>query len=146
MQVVTGPRQVGKTTIMRQVLAGLGVKGLFVSADEPTLRDTAWLAGQWEAARAMVRDDGPRGVALALDEVQKITGWSETVKRLWDEDTASGIALRVVLLGSAPLRWRSIARGSSSGRGSWRREAMCIFCTLLAPIGRSPSTHPRRSI
>jgi hypothetical protein len=30
---------------------------------------------------------GPGGAVLVPDEIQKITGWSETVKRLWDEDT-----------------------------------------------------------
>ena len=40
---------------------------------------------------------------LALDEIQKIPGWSETVKRLWDEDTRQRRPLKVVLLGSAPL-------------------------------------------
>jgi hypothetical protein len=40
---------------------------------------------------------------LVLDEIQKLTGWSESVKRLWDEDTRSRRRLRVILLGSAPL-------------------------------------------
>lgn len=47
-------------------------------------------------------DDNVGGV-LVLDEIQKIPGWSETVKRLWDEDTRAKRALKVVVLGSAPL-------------------------------------------
>ena len=43
------------------------------------------------------------GTLLALDEVQKVSGWSEIVKRLWDEDTAKKTRLKVVLLGSSPL-------------------------------------------
>ena len=106
IQAVTGPRQVGKSTMVHQVTAGLGLPSRYASADEPTLRGDGWIAQQWEAARlAPVGDDG---VVLVLDEIQKIPGWSETVKRLWDEDTRAGVPLKVVLLGSAPLL---IARG-----------------------------------
>jgi len=73
----------------------------YASADEPTLRGADWIAQQWDAARL-------EGGVLVLDEIQKIPGWSETVKRLWDEDTRGRRKLRVVLLGSAPLL---VARG-----------------------------------
>ena len=102
MQVVAGPRQVGKTTLVIQALARLGVPHVFASADEPTLRDGAWLAAQWERARAEA-SASPEGAVLAIDEVQKAPHWSETVKRLWDEDGRSGLPLRIVLLGSSPL-------------------------------------------
>jgi hypothetical protein len=102
LQVVAGPRQVGKSTLVRQVLEQLGLPALQVSADEPTLRDRIWIEQQWDSARLLARETR-RGAILALDEVQKVTGWSETVKRLWDEDDARGLPLKVVLLGSAPL-------------------------------------------
>lgn len=101
MQVVTGPRQVGKSTLVLQVTEDLDVPVHYVSADEPTLRGTDWVAQQWEAARLNLV--GIDGAVLVLDEIQKIPGWSETVKRLWDEDTRAGRPLQVVLLGSAPL-------------------------------------------
>ncbi len=72
LQVVAGPRQVGKTTLVRQILSALGRPSVFVSADEPALRDTAWLAAQWERARLIVKDTGKKGAVLALDVVQKI--------------------------------------------------------------------------
>lgn len=101
LQIVTGPRQVGKTTLVEQVFADTSLPHLIVSADEPTLRDAGWLAAQWEQARVLASAaDG--GALLAIDEVQKVSGWSETVKRLWDEDSRRGTLLRVVLLGSAP--------------------------------------------
>ncbi len=100
IQVLAGPRQVGKSTLVQQVVERLELPVRYASADEPTLRGGEWIAQQWEAARlAMV----PAGAVLVLDEIQKITGWSETVKRLWDEDTRARRPLRVVLLGSAPL-------------------------------------------
>ncbi|UCG43399.1 MAG: ATP-binding protein [candidate division WOR-3 bacterium] len=103
IQVVAGPRQVGKTTLVRQVLGQLDLPAAYASADEPTLRGPEWLAEQWDAIRLKAHDAGPGGAVLALDEIHKVPGWSETVKRLWDEDTADGLELRLVVLGSAPL-------------------------------------------
>ncbi len=107
IQVVAGPRQVGKTTLVQQVVEAAGLPVVFASADEPTLRGPEWIAQQWEAARLGL---GPRGGLLVLDEVQKASGWAESVKRLWDEDTRARRPLKVVLLGSAPLL---IGRGHS---------------------------------
>ena len=116
LQVVAGPRQVGKTTMVRQVLAALDRPSAYASADEPSLRGREWIAEQWDAARVLARDAGRRGAVLALDEVHKVTGWSEAVKRLWDEDTAGDVPLRVVLLGSAPLVVRRGLGESLAGR------------------------------
>jgi predicted AAA+ superfamily ATPase len=103
IQVVSGPRQVGKTTMVRQVMEASRTGARFASADEPTLRGRDWIEQQWDAARLEAGNAGKRGAALILDEIQKIPNWSETVKRLWDEDTHSGSSLKVVVLGSAPL-------------------------------------------
>src|SRR5512139_3354594 len=96
-QAVAGPRQVGKTTLVRQVLGELRLPTVLASADEPALRGRGWIEQQWEAARLLAREAGRRGAVLALDEVQKVPGWSETVKRLWDEDGARRLRLKVVL-------------------------------------------------
>jgi uncharacterized protein len=116
LQVVAGARQVGKTTLVEHVLARLDVPSVFVSADEPTLGDAAWLAAQWDRARFAAADVGRTGAVLALDEVQKIPGWSETVKRLWDEDSRARRPLKVVLLGSAPLLMQHGLTESLAGR------------------------------
>lgn len=100
IQVVAGSRQVGKTTLVQQVCEASGLSVQYASADEPTLRGAEWIAQQWEIARLM-RDE--RGAVLVLDEVQKVSGWPETVKRLWDEDTRKKRQIKVILLGSAPL-------------------------------------------
>jgi predicted AAA+ superfamily ATPase len=110
IQVVAGPRQVGKTTLVIHALETSGLAHRFASADEPTLRGPTWIEQQWEIARIEARAGGKKGFVLVLDEIQKIPNWSETVKRLWDEDTRLRHALKVVLLGSAPLL---IARGMS---------------------------------
>ncbi|HEV2701696.1 MAG TPA: ATP-binding protein [Steroidobacteraceae bacterium] len=101
LQVIAGPRQVGKSTLVQQVTGELGIPVRYASADEPTLRSTDWIGQQWEVAR--LEATGKAGAVLVLDEIQKIPAWSETVKRLWDEDTRSKRPLKAVLLGSAPL-------------------------------------------
>ena len=116
LQVVAGPRQVGKTTLVGQVLEGLQKPSLFVSADEPTLRDPAWIAEQWERARLLAGDSRGKGAVLAMDEIQKIPGWSEIVKGLWDQDTRNRVPLHVVVLGSAPLLVRRGLSESLAGR------------------------------
>ncbi len=113
MQVVAGPRQVGKTTLVQQVCEASGLPVQFASADEPTLRGSEWITQQWEIARLM---QSARGAVLVLDEVQKVTGWSEAVKRLWDEDTRKKRPLKVILLGSAPLLIQRGLSESLAGR------------------------------
>jgi hypothetical protein len=103
IQVLAGPRQVGKTTIALQAVDGISCDNHYVSADGPMLQDVTWLSQQWEIARLLAKESTTKEAVLIVDEVQKIANWSETVKQLWDEDSISGIALKVVLLGSAPL-------------------------------------------
>jgi len=134
IQVIAGPRQVGKTTLVRQVLARVDFPVRFASADEPTLRGAAWIAQQWDAARLDAR--GGRAI-LVLDEVQKVPGWSESVKRLWDEDTGAGRGLAVVLLGSAPLLIGQGLTESLAGRFEVLRLAHWSFGEMRAAFGFS---------
>ncbi len=104
IQVVSGPRQVGKTTGIRQILKKMAPiqPSLFLSADEPLLRDQNWLRMQWEKARKICKKNSS-SYLLVIDEIQKITNWSETVKSLWDEDTALQIPLKIIILGSSTM-------------------------------------------
>lgn len=112
IQVLSGPRQTGKTTIAKQIINSLKIPVHYSSADEPTLKDRNWLEQQWEIARMNTDKKG----LLILDEVQKIYGWSETVKYLWDKDTMSGCNLYVVILGSSPLLVQKGLTESLTGR------------------------------
>ncbi len=115
IQVLAGARQTGKTTLVRQVLKDLPAPGHYNSADEPSLKDRAWIEQQWEAGRRLA-NAGRMGGVLVLDEIQKIPGWSETVKRLWDADAAADTPLQVVLLGSGPQLVQSGLSESLAGR------------------------------
>jgi len=114
--VLAGPRQVGKTTLARQIMNSCGIPVHYASADEPTLQDRSWLNQQWDIARIKISEEKKTTALLIIDEVQKVSGWSETVKRLWDEDTAKKTNLKVILLGSSPLLMQQGLTESLAGR------------------------------
>lgn len=134
IQVVAGPRQVGKTTMVRQVLESLRFPVTFASADEPGLKGSQWIAQQWDAARLAARQS-KEGSVLALDEVQKIPHWDETVKRLWDEDTVKRTLLKVVLLGSAPLLIQHGLTESLGGRFEMFHQPHWTFQEMRSAFG-----------
>ena len=125
IQVLAGPRQVGKTTSILQILDDVHLPSHYASADVPTLQGATWIEQQWEIGRLKV---GKKGAVLVIDEVQKIPAWSTVVKRLWDDDTRHKRLLHVVLLGSSPLLIQSGLTESLSGRfeiipaGHWTYE------------------------
>jgi hypothetical protein len=139
LQVLAGPRQTGKTTLARQVLEAIRIPSHYASADDPMLRDRAWLEAQWDLGRERARDvkGTTRGVVLVLDEVQKIPGWSEVVKRLWDEDVASRTPLKVLLLGSAPLLVQTGLTESLAGRFEVVRVTHWSFAEMRQAFGYS---------
>ena len=132
---VFGPRQTGKTTMVRQALQHVEQDGIYLAVDEPDspafafepdlvgretiqlpqVRDGEWLVRNWEVARFRA-ERSSTGAVLVLDEIQKIPGWSETVKGLWDGDRSRECPLHVVILGSAPLLLQSGLSESLAGR------------------------------
>ncbi|RJQ32242.1 MAG: ATP-binding protein [Actinobacteria bacterium] len=114
IQVVAGPRQVGKTTAVTQVLKSLKMSYHYASADKASFESQGWIEEQWEIARLACANN--KAALLVLDEVQKISNWSNIVKALWDEDTLKGINLKVVILGSSPLLMQSGLSESLAGR------------------------------
>lgn len=134
IQVVAGPRQVGKTTLVRQVLADAGLPHQYATADDPLGRDAAWIEAQWEIGRLRAAEERA-GAILVLDEVQKVPGWSEIVKRLWDEDTAAGVGLKVFLLGSAPLLVQQGLSESLAGRFELIRVFHWSFAEMREAFG-----------
>lgn len=134
--LIAGPRQVGKTTLVRDALTHYGHDQYhFVQVDRPdetyfpgalTMeretfsrdaqpRDGEWLVRQWQRARTAAQQSA-NGHILVLDEIQKIPRWSDTVKGLWDTDRADDLKLHVVLLGSSPLLMNKGMSESLAGR------------------------------
>ncbi len=117
IQVLAGPRQVGKTTLIRQVMESLNIPSHYASADDPALKGPIWIEQQWEIGRLKTKKAKKGSEAiLILDEVQKISNWSDIIKHMWDRDTIHKIPLKVVLLGSSPLLIQHGLTESLAGR------------------------------
>ena len=113
IQIVTGPRQTGKTTAVSQALEVINTPTHFVSADDPSLVSTEWLRNEWEQARSLAKTGD---AILVIDEIQKIAKWSSIVKLLWDEDSRSRVPLKVILTGSSSLLLQKGLAESLMGR------------------------------
>lgn len=101
VQVVMGPRQVGKSTVVKQVLKDLDAPYMFYSADNVPATNGGWISNCWAAVRSLMSSNGWKSVVLVIDEIQKIANWSEVVKKEWDDDTFYDRDIRVLLLGSS---------------------------------------------
>jgi len=135
IQVLAGPRQVGKSTLVAQVTARLGLPVHSVSADGPDAQHPSWLAMQWDRARLLTMEQKRKGAVLVIDEVQKVPRWSEHVKALWDEDTRAGIRLKVVLLGSSPLLMQQGLTESLAGRFELLRLQQWSYAEMEQTFG-----------
>lgn len=116
IQVVMGPRQVGKSTLTSQLLARLDIPHLYVSADALTTSGEVWLEQQWQTARLKWKSSGADSFILAIDEIQKVSDWSEVIKKLWDEDSRTQQAIKLILLGSSRLLLQQGLSESLAGR------------------------------
>ena len=115
IQVVMGPRQVGKSTVVKQVLQDIDIPYLQFSADNVPATNTAWVSNCWAAVRSLKDNKGLNCFILVIDEIQKISNWSEVVKKEWDDDTLHDCNIKVLLLGSRVLLEKGLSE-SLGGR------------------------------
>ncbi len=116
IQVVFGPRQVGKTTTILQVTRQVKIPFYSISADAIPASNTNWLEEQWETARLKMKQAESHEFLLVIDEIQKIDNWSEIVKLLWDNDSKENRNIKVILLGSSRLLIQQGLTESLAGR------------------------------
>ena len=118
LHIITGPRQVGKTTAALQIQAKWNGPVINASADLPLPPEPEWIRSHWELAEYEARragSEGP-GVLLILDEIQKVRGWSEVVKALWDKACREESRIQVIILGSSSLLIQKGLSESLAGR------------------------------
>lgn len=138
VQVVMGPRQVGKSTVVKQVLKDLDAPYMFYSADNVPATNGGWISNCWAAVRSLMSSNGWKSVVLVIDEIQKIANWSEVVKKEWDDDTFYDRDIRVLLLGSSRVLLERGLSESLAGRfeeirmshWSFREMNECFGVTL----------------
>ena len=135
IQVIIGPRQVGKSTLITQVLEECTLPYDNYSADDVTGVSANWLAQIWEAQRMKMLSRGESKRLLVIDEVQKIRNWSETVKAEWDRDTREKRELTVVLLGSSRMWIEKGLTESLAGRFELIRLSHWTYCEMKECFG-----------
>ena len=135
IQVVMGPRQTGKTTAIKQAVKACGLPCRVASADSSRKLAGDWIDLEWRQARQLT-SNGSRAI-LVLDEIQKVTGWSETVKALWDEDSWNDTELLVVLSGSSSLLLGSGLTESLAGRFELLRSTHWSLSEMSEAFGYS---------
>lgn len=116
IQVVMGARQIGKSTVVKQVLKDLDAPYQFYSADNVPATNSAWISNCWAAVRSLKESNGWESVILVVDEIQKISNWSEVVKKEWDDDTFHDRDIKVLLLGSSRVLLEKGLSESLAGR------------------------------
>ena len=116
IQVISGSRQVGKSTMVKQMLQETTLPCMMESADSVEEERTEWIGEVWDAARARMRLGNHDEFLLVIDEVHKINNWSEEVKKQWDADTFNDVNIKVVILGSSRLLLKDGLTESLAGR------------------------------
>ncbi len=101
IQVITGPRQVGKTTLVKQLFQSAQWTGIYHVVEGSVAYDSGWIEALFNDAVIRQRR-AHQPVILAIDEIQKIPNWSETIKRLYDQQKFRGeTSVQLILLGSS---------------------------------------------
>mgnify|MGYP000007310264 CR=1 FL=1 len=113
IQVILGPRQVGKTTSILDFIDGeYPNKYHYVSADETFNSSASWIMEQWQIA-------SKKSLLLVIDEIQKCENWAEVIKMLWDASQRKETKERpisCILLGSSSLQIQKGLTESLTGR------------------------------
>lgn len=137
IQVINGPRQVGKTTLVQQVIEEIKLPSIYISADAVANTDIFWLDQQWQNARLKLKINQYPELILVIDEIQKIPNWSEVIKANWDADIIEKINIKLVLLGSSRLLIQKGLSESLTGRFETIYMGHWSFSEMNAAFGLS---------
>ncbi len=113
IQLLTGPRQVGKTTLLLDIAAQIGNSAIYVAGDDPD----AALPGFWERHWGEAEARAKQGMAvLLLDEIHRLSDWAARLKGHWDRARRRHIPIHVVATGSSALHVATGSKESLAGR------------------------------
>ena len=113
IQLLTGPRQVGKTTLLLQLLEEYGSAALYLAADAPEATLPGWWEAQWQTATRIAKE---QTAVIMLDEIQYLPQWSRLLKVEIDRVYRFNLPIQVVVTGSASLALGSGGRETMAGR------------------------------
>lgn len=141
IQVITGPRQSGKTTLALQLTKKINLPYIFISADAVPASDPNWIGHHWEASRIKLKSLKSKTFLLIIDEIQKIQNWSEYVKKEWDNDRINNTNIKVVLLASSTLLIDKGLSESLTGRFEMIKLPHWSFNEMNAAFGFTPGQY-----
>lgn len=141
IQVLAGPRQVGKTTLVKQLLQKTDIPNYFVTADDLYAADTTWIRREWGNARLRMLQHERKEMLFIIDEVQKAPNWSEAVKKEWDADGFTDTNIKVILLGSSRLLIQQGLTESLAGRYELTNVTHWSFNEMHDAFGWDPDQY-----
>jgi predicted AAA+ superfamily ATPase len=113
IQLLTGPRQVGKTTLLLEIAARFGERGVYAAGDDPDAAFPGFWERVWQDAETRAKH---KPAVLLLDEVHHFPDWAARLKGQWDRARRRRIPIHVVATGSSALRVATGSRESLAGR------------------------------
>jgi len=135
IQIITGPRQVGKTTLIKQLKEDISLPVTYFSADNVSNPDSGWIDLQWDIQRTKFQTSGVKEYILVFDEIQKISNWSEAIKKQWDKDTFENRNIKLILLGSSQMLLQKGISESLAGRFGLIPMAQWSFSEMNEAFG-----------
>ncbi|MCX6158018.1 MAG: ATP-binding protein [Ignavibacteriae bacterium] len=135
IQIITGPRQVGKTTLIKQLKEEISLPVTYFSADNVSNPDSGWIDLQWDIQRTKFQTSGVKEYILVFDEIQKISNWSEAIKKQWGKDTFENRNIKLILLGSSQMLLQKGISESLAGRFELIPMAQWSFSEMNEAFG-----------
>jgi predicted AAA+ superfamily ATPase len=144
IQAVVGPRQVGKTTLCRQVLSKVSrtrILARYHAADSVPVADGKWIDDIWESLRRIMIAQGAGEALLIIDEVQNIDDWSRIIKKNWDSDSFNKVNIKVIVLGSSRALLKQGLSESLLGRFELNVLGHWSFSEMRDTFGFTPEQY-----
>jgi len=141
IQVIAGPRQVGKTTMILEYLKKTDKNNIYITADDVNPENDQWISQQWELIRTKMKIKKINEYINVIDEIQNIKKWSNTVKLEWDRDSREKNNIKVILLGSSQLLLQKGLSESLAGRFELIRMTHWTYNKMKDQFGFTPEQY-----
>lgn len=140
VQILGGPRQVGKTTLLLEMANGFGDRASYFSADSTEAQMPGWWEQVVRAAGERARKTGA-GILL-VDEIPYLPDWSRRLKSETDRILRAGLPLHIVVSGSSAIQLGEGSRETMAGRF----ERLRLFHWPAAELMRCFNITPEEAI
>jgi hypothetical protein len=113
IQVLVGPRQVGKTTLLLEIASRWRGQAVYVAADAAEASLPGWWEEQWRTVERLAKD---KPAVILFDEIQYLSNWNRILKAKHDQIRRRRVPVHVVVSGSSSLRIGAGTKETMAGR------------------------------